>query len=334
MENKVNEAEEKLIALTLWGMGGSRRSLWCSINKNDYLDLIHLSSVKSKNNIPVASISLIKRSYLFNEKKIIFYAMHRMIAYKDKGNLLFNILASIFSQKDAHFIATTANKKGTVLYKNLGFVSSEPKVFLHTYLLNPIYLPLLLIFSSITTFKRIIFRISKKHFPNFYKQKYLKSIKDRLKEHINLRGFSKVANRTYIDWDCPTLRKYLNALIKSYRLHIYNFNDRNGRRFSILITTRFNHIWRSCTLADSRYSNIKYSEILEKYLIHLIFSCLNNGAIRLYIRSFDSNPPLKCRSFIHLKKQISETLIKNGNGYFANLSEDDLISSLHGDSFL
>ena len=66
----------------------------------------------------------------------------------------------------------------------------------------------------------------------------------------------------------------------------------------------------------------------------MILGCLNNGAIRLYIRSCNSNPPLKCKSFIHLKKQNSETLIKNDHGYFNNLSEDDLISSLHGDSFL
>ena len=334
MDNKSKEAIEKLNALTLWERGGSRRSLWCSINKGDYLDIVHSSIVKSKNNIPVASISLIKRSYLYNDKKITFYAMHRMIAFNDKGNLIFDILASIFSQTHDHFIATTANKKGTTLYKNLGFVSFEPKVFLHTYLLNPIYLPLLILLTLITTLKNIIFRIAKKCFPSFYKHKYLNTLKERLKEHINLGSFSKVANRTYIDWDCPTLRKYLNALIKSYRLQIYNFNDRNGRRFSLLITTRFNHIWRSCTIADSRYRNIKFSEIINKYRINLIFCCLNNGAIRLYIRSCNSNPPLKSRSFIHLKRQLSETLIKSGNGYFANLSEDDLISSLHGDSFL
>tara|TARA_Y100001968_G_scaffold173591_1_gene158939 strand:+ start:1081 stop:2091 length:1011 start_codon:yes stop_codon:yes gene_type:complete len=336
LENQVNATEEKSIALTLWGIGGSRRSLCCSIDKNDYLDLVHSSIVKRKNNMPVASISLIKRSYLFNQKKIIFYAMHRMIAFNDSGNLIFNILASILSQEEDHFIATTANKKGTALYKSLGFVELEKRVFLHTYILNPIYLPLLLIFSSITTVKRIIFRLSKEWLPNFYKKNYLNRLKNRLNEHIKLRNsdLSKVADRTYLDWDCPTLIKYLNALMKSYRIHFYKMNESGGKKFSLLITTRFNHIWRSCTIADSTYTNIKFSDILKKYRSLLVLSCLNNGAIRLYIRSLDSQPPLKCGSFIHLKKQTSLTLIRNGKGYFSNLSEDDLLSSLHGDSFL
>tara|TARA_B100000700_G_scaffold249052_1_gene279168 strand:- start:3722 stop:4732 length:1011 start_codon:yes stop_codon:yes gene_type:complete len=336
MNDLITSKEDKSVALRLWGLGGSRRSLWCSINKNDYLDLVDLSIVQRKKNVPVASISLIKRSYIFNNKKVIIYAMHRMISYKDSGNLLFNILVSICSRKNDHFIASTANKKGSALYKRVGFVEAQQNIFLHTYLLNPVYLPMLIIFASSTLIKNIFIRIIKVLLPIFYYKKCYSSIKIKLENHIQLRksNYMKEPNSTTIDWECNVLSKYLDSLIKGFRLNFCALKKKNGEEFSLLITTRFNHIWRSCTIADSTYKKIDFLQILEKCRSRLVLNCLSSGAIRLYIRSIDSNPPLKCVSFIHIKKQKTSNLILNGQSYFSKLNEQDLLSSLHGDSFL
>ena len=336
MNDLITTKEDKSVALRLWGLGGSRRSLWCSINKNDYLDLVELSIVKSTKDGPVASISLIKRSYIFNDKKVIFYAMHRMISYKDCGNLIFNILASICSRKKDHFIASTANKKGSALYKRVGFVEAQTNVYLHTYLLNPIYLPILIIFASSKMIKNILIRIIRVVLPVFYYRNYYSRIQIKLENHIKLRKLCiiKEQNSTTIDWDCNVLSKYFNSLINGFRLNFYALKNNNGEEFSLLITTRFNHVWRSCTIADSTYKKIDYLQILKRCRSRLVLSCLRNGALRLYIRSIDSNPPLKCASFIHIKKQKASNLILNGKSYFSKLSEQDLLSSLHGDSFL
>ncbi|WP_320675030.1 hypothetical protein [Prochlorococcus sp. MIT 1341] len=336
MEHQIKASQDKHMALALWKKGGSKRSLWCSLSKEDYLGIVDLSIVETINKIPVSAISLIKRSYLHKGRKVIIYAMHRMIAYKDSQNLLFKVLASICCNKKDTFIATTANKEGTSIYKMIGFIEGEPNVYLHTYILNPIYLPILLVFSSWTKIHRILLQITKTWIPKLYKKNYSDRIRKNLQNHIHLRSICNLSEDydTKIDWNCTTLLKYLDSLIRVFRLDLYRFSNDSGKIFSILITTRFNHIWRSCSIADTTCNSIEFLKALEKAKNYLIFSCLRNAALRLYVRSSTSTPPLKNGSFIHVKKQVSSTLILNGKGYFVKISDQDKLSSLHGDSFL
>ncbi len=326
--------EDKLVALKLWAKEVSKKSLFCSIQRNEYLRIIDRSIVYRVDNEVKAAISLIKRSYISDYKKIHIYALHRIVATRVSGLSIFHLLSIICSDRKDTYSSTTSNDKAFPIYKNMGFLEKDPSQYLHTYLINPIYLPLFIINLPFSLLYQLFFILLKK-LP-FSRSKIHNKYKTALAKHIHLRSANNnvSTNSISLDWDCKILKRFIDYMQKYSRLIFHNPQSNNIDDFSLLIIVKFNFLYRALFVSDSTYFNRDAEYVLRKSQLILLRNSFLFAAPRVVIPSNIQKAPLKNGHFIYLKANKYRHLVINDNGLFEKMSDQDTRSLFHGDSFL
>ncbi len=330
------DKETKIEALHLWRNNASKRSLLCSLTLKEYLDLIWQSLLEIQENQTVAAISIIKRSYILNNKRIKIQAMHRMVSSKSSGTNILKLIVKLKSNTSNSFSASSANPNATMIYKRMGFIETYPSYHLHTYIINPIYIPLVILAIIPLTLYSLRFYIPL--IRHYRKNSSIEKAKLELKNYQELRTNNLTTDTGIrIDWSCKTLTKYLAYMIKKSKVIFFYPTISSRTKNSILGILRFNYIWRTIVLVDSTYNKENESKILNSLNTNFLITCLHKSAFRLFIPSLSKLPPLKDGHFIHLRSQKCTNLsinISNSRKAYETMSEQDQRSMLHGDSFL
>ena len=327
------ETREKIIkeAIVLWEKEVGNRSMWCGLNEEDYLDMIDNSYIESKDNEILSAISVINRSYIFQNEKVEVFVFHRLVAKQRFGQYVIKLISDICKDNRYQYNVSSANDSAYKIYKLFKFKSVSRTQFQHIYVINPFLLIIILFIGLIRILINLVLMLI------FLKDRIIKSqiknLKVMLSKYIELRRKIDIYNKNnlHIDWDCNILRKYLIQIIKNSRLLIYEDKIESE---SILMNIKYNNIRRTMVILDSTYEKRKANLIIKKFIPWLTAQCLLKFTPRVLITSESEVPPINNPLYIHIKANPSSNLIYNNLNGYRIYTDQDTRSLLFGDSFL
>lgn len=320
-------------AVQLWKKEVSSKSLWCGLTRAKYLNLINRSYIYPTDGNITTSISLLNRTYLNNGEIAQINSFHRLVSKPGSGIISLKIIADICANKSHPINVTSANDKALKIYKAFHFKKLTPTRYLHTYSLNPLLLPLALFLSMINEIYHFTAKALKRSGLDIFNRRH--RIIPMIEKHISLRinnetNFSGLS----INWNCETLKAYLNGAMDSRRILLHNFKIDDGKVESILMNIKYNHIWRTIVFLDATYEDNASARVFTNILPYLFITCLIKGAPRITIPTLTTGSPLKTNLFFRLRVLPSEHLIFSNCIDYNLKTEQDTRSLLFGDSFL